>query len=75
MASRRPFTRQPTGNPFSSVRLYVDFYDQQRPHQGINQQIPFQFGNPYRPLSNKAKGRVIWTSVLHGLHHGYAYAH
>ena len=57
------------------VRRYVDFYDQQRPHQGIDQQIPVRFGSANPPVSNKAKGRVISTPVLRGLHHSYAYAH
>lgn len=57
------------------VRRYVDFYDQQRPHQGINQQIPVRFGTAYPPLSNKVEGTVISTPVLRGLHHSYAYAH
>jgi transposase InsO family protein len=57
------------------VSRYVDFYDQQRPHQGIDQQIPVRFGDVRPPLSNTLKGRVISTPLLHGLHHSYAYAH
>lgn len=56
------------------VRRYVDFYDQQRPHQGIDQQVQVEFGNVRPSLSDTVKGRVISTPVLHGLHHSYAYA-
>jgi hypothetical protein len=48
---------------------YVDFYDQKRPHQGIGQRIPTRFTESRQPLSNKAKGRIVSTPVLFGLHH------
>jgi len=57
------------------VRRYVDFYDHQRPHQGIDRQIPVRFGDVRPPLSNPLQGTVISTPGLHGLHHSYAYAH
>jgi hypothetical protein len=57
------------------VRRYVDFYDRQRPHQGIDQQIPVWCGTPYPPLSNKVKDKVTSTPILRGLHHSYGYAH
>jgi hypothetical protein len=44
---------------------YVAFYNTQRPHQGIRQQIP-------RPgESEKKEGAVCQNSVLGGLHHHY----
>jgi transposase InsO family protein len=57
------------------VSRYVDFYDQQRPHQGIDQQIPVRFGGVRPPLSNTLKGSIISTPIMHGLHHCYTYAH
>jgi transposase InsO family protein len=56
------------------VKAFVSFYNEQRPHQGIEQQIPVQFDRERALLSNKLKGRVISTPVLAGLHHSYAYA-
>jgi transposase InsO family protein len=56
------------------VKVFVAFYNAQRPHQGIEQQIPVQFDRERPLLSNRVKGRVISTPVLAGLHHSYAYA-
>jgi transposase InsO family protein len=57
------------------VKVFVAFYNGQRPHQGIEQKIPQQFDRKHPVmLSNKVKGRVISTPVLSGLHHSYAYA-
>jgi putative transposase len=56
------------------VREYVAYYNQARPHQGIEQQIPDWYGQEY-PL---ATGPIIPTPVLNGLHHDYsrvAYLH
>jgi len=44
---------------------YVTFYNSQRPHQGIQQQIP----NPGEP--KKIGGAVCRSAVLGGLHHHY----
>ena len=56
------------------VKTFAAFYNEQRPHQGIEQQIPLQFGRERLLLSNQVWGRVISTPVLAGLHHSYAYA-
>jgi transposase InsO family protein len=56
------------------VNEFVAYYNQSRPHQGIDQHIPTQFNKPRIHLSNKPKGKVIATPVLKGLHHSYAYA-
>jgi len=53
---------------------FVTYYNQSRPHQGIDQHIPTRFSQPQPKLTNKLKGRVIATPVLNGLHHSYAYA-
>jgi len=42
---------------------YVAFYNSQRPHQGLQQQIP----NPREP--EKTGGAVCWSPVLGGLYH------
>ena len=44
---------------------YVAFYNSQRPHRGIQQQIP----KPGEPEKNE--GAVCRSSVLGGLHHHY----
>ena len=44
---------------------YVAFYNSQRPHQGIQQQIP----KPDEP--EKTGGAVRKSAVLGGLHHHY----
>ena len=51
------------------VRQYVDYYNQARPHQGIQQHIPDRIENEY-PLA--ATGPIITTPVLNGLHHDYS---
>ena len=44
---------------------YVGFYNNQRPHQGIQQEIP-KAGEP-----EKAGGAVCMSPILGGLHHHY----
>ena len=56
------------------VTEYVPYYNQQRPHQGIKQQIPTWFVPRKLPKSNQVQGKVISTPILFGLHHSYAYA-
>jgi len=57
------------------VKVSVNFYNTERPHQGIEQQIPGQFEQKRSLVpANRVKGRVIATPVLSGLHHSYAYA-
>lgn len=50
------------------VREYVTYYNQARPHQGIEQQIPDLYEQDY-PLT---AGPIIATPVLNGLHHDYS---
>jgi transposase InsO family protein len=52
------------------VGEYVEYYNQARPHQGIEQQIPDWYEQDY-PL---ATGSIIATPVLNGLHHDYSRA-
>jgi putative transposase len=51
------------------IREYCAFFNQARPHQGIDQQIPI----PSRAigLPEYAHWKVISLPVLNGLHHGY----
>ena len=57
------------------VSTYADYFNQQRPHQGIDQHIPARFDEP-TPLPNyQLMGKVISTPVLNGLFHSYSYAH
>jgi putative transposase len=53
------------------VREYVEYYNQARPHQGIEQQIPDWHGQAY-PFATT--GPIIATPVLNGLHHDYSRA-
>ncbi len=56
------------------VQEYVDYYNQHRPHQGIQQRIPTWFANRRPPTSNRVQGKVVSMPILSGLHHSYAYA-
>ena len=58
----------------SLVKAYLTYYNQQRPHQGIEQRIPARFNAPRPSMSNQVKSKTISTPVLNGLHHTYAYA-
>jgi hypothetical protein len=45
---------------------YARYYNADRPHQGLAQQIT---AGPARPANTN--GRVVETPVLRGLHHAY----
>jgi len=51
------------------LRSYVAYFNQARPHQGIQQQIP-EFPVPSAPRHNQRE-KVIAVPVLGGLHHDY----
>jgi len=48
------------------VNEYIFYFNQERPHQGIDQRIPAYFD---LPRSNSTKGRIRSKSILGGLHH------
>ncbi len=48
------------------LKEYVKYYNQQRPHQGIEQQLP----EPDITL-NSSTGKITAFPVLGGLHHSY----
>ncbi len=48
------------------IREYVEFFNQARPHQGIEQRIPE--GTTYEE-SKQRTGKIIAFPVLNGLHH------
>jgi putative transposase len=50
------------------VKEYVAFFNQARPHQGINQRIPWGTTSEGR---EERKGKIIAFPVLSGLHHDY----
>jgi len=54
---------------------YADYFNQQRPHQGINQHIPARLNESTPPPNYQLKGKVVSTPVLNGLFHSYSYAH
>jgi putative transposase len=49
------------------VREYTKYFNQERPHQGIGQQIP----NFYDRSVSNLTGNISSTAVLGGLHHSY----
>lgn len=51
------------------LRAYVQYFNQARPHQGIKQQIPEQYGEPVPP--DHKSGKILSFPVLGGLHHDY----
>ena len=56
------------------VTEYVAYYNQHRPHQGIQQRIPTWFVNRRPPTSNRVQGKVVSMPILSGLHYSYACA-
>jgi transposase InsO family protein len=57
------------------ISAYADYFNQLRPHQGIDQHIPMHLDDS-TPLPNyQLKGKVISTPILNGLFHSYTYTH
>jgi putative transposase len=54
------------------LTAYVTYFNQARPHQGIQQQIPERLRSV--PSSQNASNKVIARSVMGGLHHDYRWA-
>jgi putative transposase len=50
------------------AREYTNYFNQERPHQGIGQRIP----NFYDQLKERSKGRITSKAILGGLHHSYS---
>lgn len=50
------------------IKEYVKYFNQARPHQGIEQEIPE--GN-LSERKDERKGKIIVFPVLDGLHHDY----
>ena len=48
------------------VTEYVTYFNQARPHQGIDQRIPCDSPPPDQP-----DGEIVGVPVLGGLHHDY----
>jgi transposase InsO family protein len=53
-----------------TLKRYLDFYHHARPHQGLDQRLPF----PYPLDAYPPTGKVVATPVLNGLHHTYSRA-
>ena len=51
------------------LHAYIQYFNRARPHQGIRQQIPEQFGEPVQP--DHDGGKILSFPVLGGLHHEY----
>ena len=50
------------------VKEYSDYFNQERPHQGIGQHIP----NFYDQPNARKTGRITSKAILGGLHHSYS---
>ncbi len=53
---------------YEVIKEYVRFFNEARPHQGIEQQIP---GETESEGKRKAQGKIVCFPVLGGLHHDY----
>ncbi len=51
------------------VQEYIVYFNQERPHQGINQRIPDHYDLP----ESNPTGRLISKLILGGLHHSYSH--
>jgi putative transposase len=51
------------------LHAYVKYFNRARPHQGIRQQLPEQFGEPVPP--DHGCGKVLSFPVMGGLHHDH----
>ena len=51
------------------LRVYVKYFNEARPHQGIQQQVPA--GKVSSVLAHHRGDRIISVPVLGGLHHEY----
>ncbi len=51
------------------VTEYAAYFNQERPHQGIEQRIPDQYD---QTRSKPTSGRIISKAILGGLHHSYS---
>ena len=52
-----------------AVTEYTAYFNQERPHQGIEQRIPDQYE---LPRSKPTSGRITSKAILGGLHHNYS---
>ena len=50
------------------AREYANYFNQERPHQGIGQRIP----NFYDQPKESSKGRITSKAILGGVHHSYS---
>lgn len=56
------------GHLYRVIKEYVEYFNQARPHQGIEQKIP---EGDLSEKKEERKGKVIAFPVLNGLHHDY----
>jgi len=53
------------------LHAYVDYFNMQRPHQGLNQRVPIPSNEPVTTVPGD---HVVAQPILGGLHHAYAWA-
>ena len=51
------------------VTEYTAYFNQERPHQGIDQRVPNHYG---LPTSKPTRGQISSKAILGGLHHSYS---
>jgi putative transposase len=51
------------------LHAYVQYFNRARPHQGMRQRLPEQYGEPVQP--DHDEGPILSFPVLGGLHHEY----
>ncbi len=56
---------------YEVIKEYVQFFNEARPHQGIEQRTPVESQSE---LKREEKGKIISFSILGGLHHYYRWA-
>ena len=56
------------------ARKYIDYYYQERPHQGIGQQTPNFYDRPSEHIKGRIVSKAVLGGVLGGLHHSHSRA-
>ena len=51
------------------VTEYTAYFNQERPHQGIDQRVPNHYDLPKSKLT---RGQISSKAILGGLHHSYS---
>jgi hypothetical protein len=55
-----------------TLREYLDFYNRQRPHQGLQQRVLISIDSASRLMPDPDGGRILSAPILGGLHYTYS---